>query len=377
MNNNVRYAILAAVTIGIIGAIFYLESLKPERAAPQEAEIAIETQPATEEIRSIVAEKEQKYERAKEIVDPDGFINTDGITIRELIGRQVILVDFWTYSCINCQRTLPYLTAWHEKYGDQGLTILGIHTPEFEFEKEYQNVVRATEKFGVKYPVIQDNDYKTWRAYKNRYWPRKYLIDIDGFIVYDHIGEGAYEETEKKIQELLAERADRLGMEPPSQMPELVRDPEKSLKARSPEVYFGAGRNTLLGNGIKNQTGAQSFLRPEDIRSDTLYLVGDWNIEDEYAEAAGAGARIIFRYRAKDVFMVASAPQETGITVLRDGEPLTEDIGEDLSYAENKTSGTIEDDQLYKIVEDDEHGEHVLEIIIDDAGLKAFTFTFG
>ena len=123
----------------------------------------------------------------------------------------MVLYDFWTYSCINCIRTLPYLTAWDEKYGDQGLVIVGIHTPEFEFEKEYENVVFATKKFGVKYPVLQDNEKEIWNDFQNRYWPRKYIADHEGYIRFDHIGEGAYKETEEVIQLLLAERSETTG----------------------------------------------------------------------------------------------------------------------------------------------------------------------
>ena len=149
--------------------------------------------------------------RYQEIVGPSGFVNTDGITIRELIGQKIVLVDFMTYSCINCQRTFPYLNAWYGKYKDQGLEIIGIHTPEFAFEKDIDNVREAMKHFGISYPVVLDNDYATWNAYGNRYWPRKYLIDIQGNVVYDHIGEGDYEETEMKIRELLEERAQVLG----------------------------------------------------------------------------------------------------------------------------------------------------------------------
>lgn len=377
MKKSLRYTLLALAVVGTAAAIVYLESIKPERRDPGDAEIAVQTQEASEELQGILAEKRRNYERAKELVDPDSFINTEPLTIKSLIGDQVILVDFWTYSCINCQRTLPYLTAWHDKYGDQGLTILGIHTPEFEFEKDYDNVVRATEKFGVEYPVIQDNDYQTWRAYKNRYWPRKYLIDIDGFIVYDHIGEGAYEETEQKIQELLNERAERLGLEEPSTMPTLEQDPEVRRQARSPEVYFGAARNKLLSNGVKNQTGVQTFTEPDYINIDELYLVGDWNITDEYAENVSENAKIIYRYRAKDVFMVASAEEETTITVHRNGEPLEEGRGEDLIMVDGEATGSVQEDQLYKLVQNHENEVHTLEITIEEPGLKAFTFTFG
>jgi len=195
MNNKYRNIILALFLIAIAGSIVYLQSRKSFRFSGNNTEstgVAISKEA-----------KAKKYKPAQEISTPDGFVNTDSISIGELIGKKVILVDFWTYSCINCQRTTPYLNAWYEKYHDQGLEIIGLHTPEFEFEKDYNNVKAAVEKFGIKFPVVLDNDYSTWAAYRNQYWPRKYLIDIDGYIVYDHIGEGAYDETEAKIQEAL------------------------------------------------------------------------------------------------------------------------------------------------------------------------------
>jgi len=204
MNKFYAGLLLAAVLLVIVSAIWYLESVKPNRIflAPGSADVQTMS----------IQEKEKIYPAAKEIVAPAGFINVDNVKIQDLIGKKVILVDFWTYSCINCQRTLPYLTSWYEKYKDQGLEIIGVHTPEFEFEKKIENVQWAIDKYGIKYPVALDNDYGTWNAYANRYWPRKYLIDIDGYVVYDHIGEGAYDATEKKIQELLRERMVRLNL---------------------------------------------------------------------------------------------------------------------------------------------------------------------
>ena len=147
-----------------------------------------------------------QFSKAPDFAGISGYINTHPITLKDLKGK-VVLVDFWTYSCINCIRTLPYLADWNAKYADKGLVIVGVHTPEFEFEKNIDNVKAAVQKFGIKYPVLQDNDKGTWNAYGNSYWPRKYLIDSDGYIRYDHIGEGGYAETEKIIQTLLAERA--------------------------------------------------------------------------------------------------------------------------------------------------------------------------
>ena len=177
-----------------------------------------------------------------------GYINTSSEKISQDIEGKVVLYDFWTYSCINCIRTLPHLTAWDEKYSDEGLVIVGIHTPEFEFEKEYDNVVFATEKFGIKYPVIQDNDKEVWNDFQNRYWPRKYIADHEGYIRFDHIGEGAYKETEKVIQTLLEERSNALGNT--LEKKELVNLNEFTHATfRTPELYFGfnfaEGRNQL------------------------------------------------------------------------------------------------------------------------------------
>ena len=159
--------LLVAAIIMIAGAIIFLESIKAKTGSEQQ----------TGEIKTVtgnsrILEKEKNFQKAKEIASPHGYINTGKISIGELTGKKVVLVDFWTYSCINCQRTTPYLNAWHEKYKDKGLEIIGIHTPEFEFEKDYNNVASAVKKFGIKYPVVLDNDYATWTAYRNRYWPR-------------------------------------------------------------------------------------------------------------------------------------------------------------------------------------------------------------
>jgi len=232
-----------------------------------------------------IAEKAEQHDRAKEITTPDGFINTDGVTVEELVGEKIILIDFWTYSCINCQRTTPYLNAWHDKYADDGLVILGIHTPEFEFEKEYDNVKDATEKFGIEYPVILDNDYSTWGAYKNRYWPRKYLIDIDGFIVYDHIGEGAYDKTEEKIIELINEKNEVFGgsrITRDISTPEDIDEVDFS-KVGTRETYLGSARMEYIAN-LPNEDcfGKEcEFIAPQNISPNLFAFDGEWRIEAE------------------------------------------------------------------------------------------------
>src|SRR3989338_2719423 len=254
----VKKIVLVIVVVFIVGFIIALQTTK-ERIGTQEITVTDVAKKAQEATTISEVERLQKkstiYERAKELVNPNGYLNTEKITISEHIGKDIILVDFWTYSCVNCQRTVPYLNDWYIKYKDKGLVIVGVHTPEFAFEQKKENVQKAIENFGIIYPVVQDNQFKTWTAYQNRYWPRKYLIDIDGFIVYDHIGEGAYRETEEKIQELINERNEILGIE---EKIEMQIQEEKGTKGpvfkvedalRTPEIYFGyAFSRDQLGN---------------------------------------------------------------------------------------------------------------------------------
>lgn len=359
---------LILITIG------YLESLKADMGAFVASQDIVITQNTMNK-----EDKALRYPLAKELVGIDGYINVDeGFALKDVVGKKVILVDFWTYSCINCQRTLPYLNVWNKKYVDDGLLIVGVHTPEFDFEKKYENVLRAVEKYNIMYPVVLDNEYATWKSYDNRYWPRKYLIDIDGFIVYDHIGEGGYEETERKIQELLAERNKALGIE--GSVHTDIAQPEQvelvdTTRPHSPETYFGALRNQTLGNGVALQEGIQEFAEPKNVTLHTPYLIGSWNIQKEFAESNSRGTKIIFPYQAQKVFMVARSENGVWATVLLDGKPVREKAGADV---DKDGRIFIQEDQLYRIIEDPEGwGEHILEIIGDEPGLDVFTFTFG
>lgn len=320
--------------------------------------------------------KAAMYKKAPELVTPDGYINTGGepVTLAQLRAEnKVVLLDIWTYSCINCQRTIPYLRDWYEKYHDDGLEIVGVHTPEFAFEKVLANVQQATEDFQVRWPVVLDNNYQTWTAYGNNYWPRKYLIDIDGYIVYDHIGEGAYAETEAQIQRALHERAVRLGMAF-EEMPEPTASEEERI-VRSPEVYFGAWRNEYLGNGETYTEGIQTFALPATLQPNTLYFGGTWDLKYEYATNTKTDAEVRFRYGAKDVYMVASAPSPVRLRITIDGgKPLGELRGADVS---EDGLVTVHDERLYKLIEGEGYGEHTLEIEVLDVGLQAYTFTFG
>ncbi|MEK7567712.1 MAG: redoxin family protein [Patescibacteria group bacterium] len=339
--------LVTAVTFGI----FYLNSQKVSRGSIAD-KVEVKTTMNKED-------KAKRYPVAKEITTPDGFINTGGkpITIGEFTGKKVVLLDIWTYSCINCQRTTPYLNAWYEKYKDKGLVIIGLHTPEFEFEKIYENVLEATKRTGIKFPVVLDNDFSTWNAYQNRFWPRKYLIDIDGYVVYDHIGEGGYEETEQKIQAALSERMTVLGEGGDVSQP-ITKEVFIKNGAKSPETYFGSARNDQQKN----------LLVPND----------GWNITPEFAQSISPGASIVYRYTAKDVFFVAEAGTETIVEVLLDGKPLLSEAGSDIvATSDGKTIVKIKEARLYKIIQGSQSETHTLELRIQSPGLKAFTFTFG
>lgn len=310
-----------------------------------------------------------------EITNPSGFVNTNDklVKIADYIGKKVILLDVMTYSCINCQRTFPYVTAWYNKYKDQGLIVIGIHTPEFAFEKDKKNVEEAMKHFGITFPVVLDNDYGTWNAYGNRYWPRKYLIDIHGNIVYDHIGEGAYEETEMKIRDLLKERIKVLGEKDMADSPLAASTiPEVQIAARSPETYFGSARNELLANGLPGRSGEQEFIIPNPIQTNRLYLGGNWIIDSENAKSK-KDSIVKYLYNAGDVYLVASSDNGAEVEVWQDGKIVTDDAGSDVIKGIMK----VGESRLYKVIHNSEPGEHTLELRVKSGEVLLYAFTFG
>jgi len=367
--------LIAVAFVAIIGSIVVLESRKVDTGS---SAVSKNQDVAVMDENDRVAAKATQYERAKEISTPDGFINTDGVAIGELVGKKVVLVDFWTYSCINCQRTLPHLNAWYKKYADDGLAIIGVHTPEFEFEQKYDNVARAVEKFGIKYPVVLDNDYSTWRSYKNQYWPRKYLIDIDGFIVYDHIGEGGYEETEEKIVELLNERSEVLGMEEvvmDMSEPESVDDVDFT-QVRSPEMYFGHSRLEYLANlpAFSCYDTNCEFNTLPSIDLNTFALDGTWEIKAEEASLKSSPGRITLGFSASKVNLVAGATGVVHAEIYLDGEPVGSRGGADVT----ESVAVFSSHDLYNLVDlGGEYGEHILEIRFLDPNISVFALTFG
>ncbi len=327
--------------------------------------------------KTMTEESARSFPQYKEITNPAGFVNSDPFTLAEHIGKKIILLDFMTYSCINCQRTYPYLNAWHKQYEDDGLMIIGIHTPEFAFEHKKENVEDAAKKFGLEFPLVLDNDYGTWKAYGNKYWPRKYLIDIHGNIVYDHIGEGAYEETETKIRELLEERNRVLDLKQGIDTSFVAPTDVEQVNRRdvqSPETYFGFLRNSQLGIATTQDGDIVEFIEPSNPTENQLYLVGTWKITGEYAEAVSEDAKIIYRYYADKVFLVMEAAQASTLSIQQNGIRIDASIaGEDVN---NNGQAIIQNEQLYRLIDNVEAGAYTLQLDVAP-GIKAYAFTFG
>ncbi|MBI5553567.1 MAG: thioredoxin family protein [Candidatus Diapherotrites archaeon] len=318
--------------------------------------------------------------KAPELSGISGYLNTvPGLTLGSLKGK-VVLVDFWTYSCINCIRTVPHLNEWNQKYAGQGLVILGVHSPEFEFEKDYANVKVAVEKLEILFPVVQDNAFTTWRAYRNQFWPHKYLIDADGFIRYDHIGEGSYAETEEKIVQLLNERNPGVKMTSSSNAPESTPDfPEIG----TPEIYFGYDffrpNSPRLGNpeGFRTETDTH-YTFPDSFQLNRPYLEGTWKTTADYTTLNSENGRIALRFRAKNANIVAGAPPGTRISVWVDGIPATpENAGADVRFENGNPVSMIKTRTLYHLVSGTDYSEKTLILDVNGNGFEIYSFTFG
>ena len=304
-----------------------------------------------------------------------GVINTTEDNLDKLIQDNVVLYDFWTYSCINCIRTLPYITAWDEKYQEQGLMIIGIHTPEFEFEKNKENVLTAVNKFGINYPVVLDNNKEIWNSFENRYWPRNYIADDEGYIRFDHIGEGAYKETEIVIQELLNERSEKTNQEFNAGNIVEINEYEHS-NLRTPELYFGykfaSGRNQLGNIEGFQPNEIVDYKLPNNINQHFLYLDGQWKNTSDGMKLISDTGKIVLDYHAKQVNIVASG--NTDLEILIDGKILLDDIsGKDVK----SSMSTILEPRLYNIIESQSGESHILTINVKQPDFKIFTFTFG
>lgn len=292
------------------------------------------------------------------------WINSPPLTLDALKGK-VVLIDFWTYSCINCLRTLPYLKDWYAKYHDKGFEIIGIHAPEFEFEKNYDNVKNAVARLGILYPVAMDNKFVTWTNYNNKYWPAHYLIDKKGEVVYSSFGEGEYEVTENNIRFLL-------GVNGGEMTP--VKS-ETTAFQQTPELYLGYARAAQYdGPTAIVRDNSTIYDYPAALADDRWALKGLWFVYSDKIVSGAAQSSLKLHFNARKVYIVMGAPQgPVRVTLRLNGEKLLTDKGSDVSNSEI----TVERNQLYSLVQFNRFSNGIIELTADGPGLEIYTFTFG
>lgn len=304
---------------------------------------------------SAVAQQEKidfaDYGQAPDFQGISQWLNSQPLTTLGLKGK-VVLIDFWTFSCINCIRTLPYVTRWYDTYRNDGLVIVGVHTPEFAFEKDTGNVANAIKQFNIHYPVAQDNYYTTWTAYQNEYWPAEYLIDKTGRIVYEHFGEGNYDHTENAIRELLG-----LNMNA-GQMAVGNLD-----QIGSPEMYFGTNRLQNLTPDQSPLLSPHNYSISQEPALNNFALGGEWQFSGENAKLIGNQGEIKLKFHSGKAYIVASSNNPVNLTVTVDGQA--------------QPALTVKDSRLYTLFDSSDYSDHVLDIKITGSGFEAFTFTFG
>ncbi|HYC81415.1 MAG TPA: thioredoxin family protein, partial [Solirubrobacterales bacterium] len=347
---------------------FSSHGLGSRAAAGSEAEADTRTPPSR-----LAAAKSQlpDYGQAPEFTDTERWFNTPGgrpLTMRELRGK-VVLIDFWTYSCVNCIRTLPYLNAWYQRYHRDGFVIVGVHSPEFPFEREAGNVKAAIAREGIRYPVVQDNQLGTWSAYGNAYWPAEYFVDADGDVRYAHFGEGEYEEKEDVIRELLREAGERPGAERAG-----AHGVAPSAGTTTPETYLGPYRAEHNANDDPDLgQGLSEYTAPAALGENEWALGGRWDVASE-SVTAGAGASLRLDFNARRVYLVLGSPAgPRQMQVLLDGRPI------DPAAAGADVDGdavTVASQRLYNLVDLPGVEHHVLELR-PQAGIMGYAFTFG
>ncbi|MFE3971283.1 cytochrome c biogenesis protein DipZ [Stenotrophomonas sp. YIM B13575] len=311
-----------------------------------------------------------------------GWLNSPPLSAEQLRGK-VVLIDFWTYSCINCLRAMPFVHEWAQRYRDHGLVVVGVHTPEFAFERDPRNVMKAVQQLKVEYPVALDNQYSIWRAFNNRYWPAHYFIDAQGNIRGHQFGEGNYAHSEQVIRRLLVE-AGQTDLPPPADPAAAdlqgVATQADMGNLRSPETYLGHARAEQFASpGGQHADTAFGYTLPSTLALNQWGLSGQWRVNDEAAQLQQAGGRIAFQFHARDLHLVL-APGEDGkpvrFRVLLDGKPLpAADAGADVAA---DGTGTVNEHRLYQLIrQQGTIGPHRFEIEFLDAGVQAYAFTFG
>ncbi len=350
MPNKTIVLITAAVVILLVAAGLYLDQ-KGKHPLTNTASVT-GTEPSASATTMGKVEF-QDYGTAPEFTGISHWLNTEPLTMESLRGK-VVLIDFWTYSCINCIRTLPHVTEWYNTYQDKGFVVVGVHTPEFAFEKETGNVQAAIDHFGIHYPVAQDNDYATWGAYSNQYWPAEYLVDKQGRVRYVHFGEGNYDHTENAIRELL-------GLNDEA---EAAASADNLTNVGSPEMYFGTDR---LQNLVRTQTAkavATAYAFPKDLPLNTFALEGSWQFSPQSLTLAGEGGELRLKFHAGKVHLVAASPTSPAeVTITVDGKP--------------QPTVTVSQAELYTLFSSADYTDHVIDIKVQGPGFQAFTLTFG
>jgi thiol-disulfide isomerase/thioredoxin len=307
------------------------------------------------------------------------WLNSAPLTAADLHGK-VVLVDFWTYTCINWLRTLPYVRAWAARYKDQGLVVIGVHTPEFSFEENVGNVRRAAQERGVTYPIAVDNDRAIWSGFGNHYWPALYFIDAAGRVRDHHFGEGNYEESEMRIRRLLAAAGTVAGIDRGSVSVD-ARGPEVGAdwgSLKSPETYVGFQKAEHFASPGGAVNTRQVYTVPPRLRLNQWALSGEWTVKTEAAVLHTAGGRIAYRFHARDLHLIMG-PSERGGTVpfrvLIDGQLPAANHGSDV---DDQGKGTVTEQRLYQLVrQSGPIADRQFEIEFLDAGVEAFAFTFG
>lgn len=307
------------------------------------------------------------------------WLNSPPLSAADLRGK-VVLVDFWTYTCINWRRTLPYLRSWADKYREQGLVVIGVHTPEFSFERNVDNVRRASREQAIGYPVAIDSEYAIWRAFANQYWPAVYLVDAQGHIRHHQFGEGDYGKLELVIRQLLAEAGRPSPAGGPASIEANGAEAEADWKnLKSPETYLGHGRSESFASPeIQFLDRARDYTAPERLRFNDWALAGNWSLGDESARSSEAGGRLTYRFHARDVHLVMGPAAHGGpvrFRVYLDGQPAGAARGADIDQSGN---GKMDTPRMYHLIR--QHGAIVdrsFEIEFLDPGAELFVLTFG
>jgi thiol-disulfide isomerase/thioredoxin len=306
------------------------------------------------------------------------WLNSPPLTPEALRGK-VVIVDFWTFTCINWMRTFPYLRAWSAKYGSDKLVIVGAHTPEFSIERDIDNVRSEARRLGVEYPIAVDTDYGVWNAFSNSYWPALFLFDAQGQLRHRHFGEGGYEETEKILQQLLEEAGAKVDHRFATPEVRAIEEPGDDLNLRSPETYVGLDRTEHFSSpGGAARDRQQTYRFPEKLAVNRWALSGDWTVGGEIAASNSAGSRVAYRFHARDVNLVMAPPLRATpvkFRVLLDGKPPGVNHGSDV---DDQGMGSLTEPRLYQLIRQrGSIGDQQFEIEFLDPGAKVFSFTFG